>query len=97
MPAFDLPLDELRVYAGRNPRPGDHDAYWDAALGELADVAPRADVVPVEHPSTAAECFDVTYDGVGHTAYLEGSACVDDAVDAYLLRGEVPEEGLECS
>ena len=39
----------------------------------------------------------VTYDGVGHTAYLEGSGCVDDAVDAYLLRGEVPEEGLECS
>jgi len=65
VPAFDLPLDELRAYAGRNPRPGDHDAYWDAALGELADVAPRADVVPVEHPSTAAECFDVTYDGVG--------------------------------
>jgi pimeloyl-ACP methyl ester carboxylesterase len=39
----------------------------------------------------------VTYEGVGHTAYREGSACVDDAVDRYLLRGEVPEAGLSCS
>ena len=39
----------------------------------------------------------VTYEGVGHTAYREGSACVDDAVDRYLLRGEVPQAGLTCS
>ena len=38
MPAFDLPLDELRTYPGRNPRPDDHDAYWATALAEL-DVA----------------------------------------------------------
>lgn len=39
----------------------------------------------------------VTYEGEGHTAYLRGSRCVDKAVDAYLLRGEVPKEGLRCS
>jgi pimeloyl-ACP methyl ester carboxylesterase len=39
----------------------------------------------------------VTYEGVGHTAYREGSDCVDDAVDRYLLKGTVPEKDLVCS
>ncbi|WP_337062431.1 alpha/beta hydrolase [Kineococcus sp. G2] len=38
----------------------------------------------------------LTYDGDGHTAYRTGSACVDEAVDAYLLAGELPEEGARC-
>ncbi|MGL5859155.1 MAG: alpha/beta hydrolase [Angustibacter sp.] len=38
----------------------------------------------------------VTYDGDGHTAYMRGSRCVDRAVDAYLLRGTPPEDGLRC-
>ena len=39
----------------------------------------------------------VTYEGVGHTAYGEGSDCVDDAVDQYLLKGTVPKKDLVCS
>ena len=38
----------------------------------------------------------LSYDGVGHTAYREGSSCVDDAVDAYLLKGTLPKKGLLC-
>ena len=38
----------------------------------------------------------ITWDGDGHTAYRRGSTCVDDAVDAYLLRGQVPRDGLRC-
>ena len=38
----------------------------------------------------------VTYRGDGHTAYLRGSRCVDNAVDAYLLRGTVPKANLTC-
>jgi pimeloyl-ACP methyl ester carboxylesterase len=34
--------------------------------------------------------------GDGHTAYYSGSKCVDKAVDAFLVDGEVPEDGLEC-
>jgi pimeloyl-ACP methyl ester carboxylesterase len=33
----------------------------------------------------------VTYDGDGHTAYREGSSCVDRAVDSLLVRGVAPE------
>ncbi|MEU8252002.1 alpha/beta hydrolase [Nonomuraea sp. NPDC048916] len=36
------------------------------------------------------------FDGDGHTAYLNGSTCVDDAVDRYLLTGTVPENGAIC-
>ena len=39
----------------------------------------------------------VTYEGVGHTAYGEGSGCVNDAVNSYLLKGTLPEDGLVCS
>ncbi|GAB7191598.1 alpha/beta hydrolase [Kineococcus sp. NUM-3379] len=38
----------------------------------------------------------LTYEGDGHTAYGFGSRCVDAAVDAYLVAGELPEEGTRC-
>lgn len=38
----------------------------------------------------------LTFEGEGHTAYNKGSACIDEAVSAYLLRGTVPEDGLVC-
>ncbi len=38
----------------------------------------------------------VTYDGDGHTAYTRSNSCVDNAVDAYLLKGRVPRAGLTC-
>jgi pimeloyl-ACP methyl ester carboxylesterase len=38
----------------------------------------------------------LTYVGDGHTAYLRGSRCIDDAVNAYLLTGSVPPEGTRC-
>lgn len=41
MPLIDLPLAELLAYPGRNPRPADFDAYWDAALRELDATDPR--------------------------------------------------------
>lgn len=48
----------------------------------------------------AAELADghlLTYDGDGHTAYVsQGSSCVDDAVDGYLINGTVPPEGKAC-
>lgn len=38
----------------------------------------------------------VSYDGDGHTAYGRSNDCVDGAVDAFLLEGTVPEDGLSC-
>jgi pimeloyl-ACP methyl ester carboxylesterase len=38
----------------------------------------------------------ITFNGDGHTAYKRSNSCVDDAVDAYLLKGVVPPTGLRC-
>jgi len=38
----------------------------------------------------------ITFNGDGHTAYTRSNSCVDDAVDAYLLTGRVPPDGLKC-
>ncbi|WP_165989725.1 alpha/beta hydrolase [Streptomyces sp. YIM 98790] len=38
----------------------------------------------------------LTYEGEGHGAYSSGNACVQDAANAYLLRGTLPESGLTC-
>jgi len=38
----------------------------------------------------------LTFDGDGHTAYGAGSACIDNAVDAYLIDGVVPADGVVC-
>ncbi|MFI1888833.1 alpha/beta hydrolase [Streptomyces jumonjinensis] len=38
----------------------------------------------------------LTYDGDGHTAYGRGSDCIDAAINAYLLEGEVPPKGERC-
>jgi hypothetical protein len=38
----------------------------------------------------------VTRDGDGHTGYHQGNACVDQAVEGYLVSGIVPKDGLSC-
>ncbi|MCU1432884.1 MAG: caeA [Actinotalea sp.] len=38
----------------------------------------------------------LTWEGEGHTAYGRSNACIHDAVDAYLVSGTVPEDGLVC-
>jgi pimeloyl-ACP methyl ester carboxylesterase len=38
----------------------------------------------------------LTHVGEGHTGYNKGNECVDRAVEAYLLEGTVPEDGLRC-
>jgi pimeloyl-ACP methyl ester carboxylesterase len=38
----------------------------------------------------------LTYKGHGHTAYGRAGSCIQDPVDAYLLEGKVPTDGLTC-
>lgn len=38
----------------------------------------------------------VTRVGEGHSGYNKGNACVDTAVETYLLEGTAPEDGLRC-
>src|SRR5688500_15281829 len=66
MPLIDLPLPELLAYRGRNPRPNDFDAYWDAALRELDATDPKPELRPNAVLTTRqVECFDLWFTGVG--------------------------------
>ncbi|MEU7058409.1 alpha/beta hydrolase [Streptomyces sp. NPDC046197] len=40
---------------------------------------------------------ELTWKGEGHGAYGSGSDCVDSTVNAYLLKGAVPQDGKVCS
>lgn len=74
MPQIDLPLDQLAAYPGRNPRPPDFDAYWERGLAEMRATDPRPELEPFPLQSRAAECFRLTFMGVGgarvHAKYL---------------------------
>ncbi len=74
MPLVDKPLAELRTYAGINPCPADIDAYWDAALAEMAAQDPQVELRPAAFQAPFAECFDLFFTGVGgsrvHAKYL---------------------------
>ncbi|CAB4701042.1 unannotated protein [freshwater metagenome] len=39
----------------------------------------------------------ISVQGEGHTGYGRGSACVDDAVDNYLITGDIPVKNLTCA
>jgi len=38
----------------------------------------------------------LTWDGEGHTSFLQGSDCIDQAVTAYLVEGSLPPAGKTC-
>ena len=74
MPIFDLPLEQLKTYEGRNPRPADLDAFWDRALAEVRSVDPEPELVRSEFEVPFAECHDLYFTGVRgariHARYL---------------------------
>jgi hypothetical protein len=39
----------------------------------------------------------LTWEGHQHTAYNQGSECIDTAVDSYLLAGKLPPDGTRCA
>jgi cephalosporin-C deacetylase len=74
MPLVDMPLDQLQTYQGRNPRPFDFDSYWEKALAEQQATDPKPELTPFALQSSFADCFHLTFTGVGgariHAKYL---------------------------
>ena len=65
MPLVDMPMDQLLKYEGRNPRPSDFDAYWDAGLAEMNATDPKTELVAFPLKSKIADCFHLYFTGVG--------------------------------
>jgi pimeloyl-ACP methyl ester carboxylesterase len=60
----------------------------------------RDPATPLEWAEALADQLDsgvlITRDGDGHLGYNAGNACVDQAVERYLVSGAVPDDGLRC-
>lgn len=61
MPLIDMPVEKLKTYEGRNPRPADFDEFWDRSLAEMNAIDPEATFTPVPFPSSVMECFDLRF------------------------------------
>lgn len=64
MPLIDMPLEQLRQYTGRNPRPADFDEYWSQALAELDATLPTPQIDPASFSANFAECGHLWFSGV---------------------------------
>jgi cephalosporin-C deacetylase len=62
---FDFPLEELKTYLGRNPRPTDFDEFWDKGLAEMRSTEPNVELLPAKFQASGAECFNMYFTGVG--------------------------------
>jgi len=62
---FDLPLDQLRTYQGRNPCPKDFDSFWNESLAEMHAIDPQVELMPAEFKTPQAECSHLFFTGVG--------------------------------
>ena len=74
MPLTDMPLEKLKKYRGRNPRPADFDRYWERALREMRSTDPKLELIRSNFQVDCAECFDLYFTGVRdariHAKYL---------------------------
>ena len=62
---FDMPLEKLETYPGRNPRPDDFDEFWDRRLAEMREIDPQVERVPADFQTPFAECSHLYFTGVG--------------------------------
>lgn len=62
---FDMPYEDLLLYAGTNPRPADFDAYWETGLAEMQAIDPQLEIVPANFQTDYAECSHLYFTGVG--------------------------------
>lgn len=65
MGLFDLSVEQLYTYSGRNPRPVDFDNYWDTSLAEMNAIEPKAELKPAEFEHPLLDCFHLTFIGTG--------------------------------
>ena len=65
MPVFEMPLDQLKVYQGRNPKPDGFDAFWDNSLKEMRAINEPVEFAAGEFQTPFAACQDLFFTGVG--------------------------------
>jgi cephalosporin-C deacetylase len=62
---FDLPIEQLKTYPGKNPCPSDFDSFWDKSLAEMRSINPKVELIPADFQAPNVECFHLFFAGVG--------------------------------
>lgn len=62
---FDLPIELLRIYRGKNPCPSDFDSFWDKGLIEMRSIDSKVELIAAEFQAPNVECFHLFFTGVG--------------------------------
>jgi cephalosporin-C deacetylase len=65
MPLTDMPLEKLKLYQGRNPKPADFESFWNRSIKEMKSIDPEIKTVPVKIPAKNADFFDLWFTGIG--------------------------------
>jgi pimeloyl-ACP methyl ester carboxylesterase len=77
------------------PKPTAPTAHRVLVIGNLHDPAtPYQGAIDLTKTMGNAELL--SWNGEGHTSYLQGSSCVDDYVNAYLINGTLPPANTTC-
>ena len=72
MPMLDMPIEELEKYNGVNPKPEDHEDYWEKAIAEMKAVDSKVTITKSEFQTPTIECYDMWFTGVnGARVYVK--------------------------
>jgi len=66
MAVIDMPLEELKVYQGKNPCPADFDQYWKNGLDQMNATNPNVEIRPSGFSCSFADCHDMYFTGVNN-------------------------------
>ena len=61
---FDLSIEQLREYRGKNPCPSDFDWFWDKRLAEMRLIDPNVEFIAADFQAPNVECFHLFFTGV---------------------------------
>jgi len=61
---FDMPLEKLKTYTGKNPRPEDFDRFWDESLAQMRALESAPEFVPDKFQTPFAECLHLFFRGM---------------------------------
>ena len=64
MPIVDMPLEELKVYQGVNPRPQDFEEYWQRGLSEMEALGTGYELEKAPFDVPGAQMYHMYYTGV---------------------------------
>jgi len=62
---FDMPLEQLKTYQGRNPKPVDFDQFWEKSVVEVKEIDPKVELVPADFETPYVDCSDMYFTSVG--------------------------------